>query len=121
MKLGVAVLLLLATSAVTFDAASRLAIKVSPAMALAPAFVRIQATVRPDAANRALRVVAQSDDFYRSTEVEIEGDRGPSVRVIEFSGLPSGLYQVDVVLIRNDGERATATALLRVAPSPGQR
>lgn len=121
MKTGAAVFLFLVTSTVTFDAASRLAIKVSPAMALAPAFVRIQATVQPDAGNRALRVVAQSDNFYRSTEVQIEGDRGPSVRVIEFPGLPSGLYQVDVVLIGNDGERATATALVRVAPSPGQR
>ena len=121
MKTGAAVLLFLTTSTVTFHAASRLAIKVSPAMALAPAFVRIQATVQPDAGNRALRVVAQSADFYRSTEVPIEGDRGPSVRVIEFPGLPSGLYQVDVVLIGTDGERATATALVRIAPSPGQR
>jgi hypothetical protein len=122
MRRGIALLLLsIATSAVGLNAANRLSVKVSPAQALAPAFMRVQATVQPDAGNRSLRVVAQSDDFYRSTEVEIEGDRGPNVRVIEFAGLPSGLYHVDVVLMGNDGQRAAATAMIRVVPSPGHR
>ena len=121
MKIGPPILLLLAAVGMAAGGSSRLSIKVSPAQALAPAFVRIQATVHPDAENRALRVVAQSDDFYRATEIQIEGDRGPSVRVVEFPGLPSGLYHVDVFLLGSVGQRAAASALVRVASSPGQR
>ena len=120
MKIG-AILLLSLASVAAVDTPKRLSVKVSPALALAPAFVRVQATVHPDAENRALKVVAQSDDFYRSTEIQIDGDRAPSVQVIEFPGLPSGLYQVDVSLIGSGGERAATTALVRVAPSPGHR
>jgi hypothetical protein len=121
MRLGAAGLLCLAISAVNLNADAKLALKVTPAMAMAPAYVRVQATVGPDADNRVLKIVAQSSEFYRATEIELHGDSGPRVQIIEFPAMPSGFYEVSATLHGGSGQRAAATALLRVAPAPGQR
>ena len=53
-------------------AGERLALKVSPAVAFAPANLIVRTTVEADSANRAMEVVAESRDFYRSSSVELD-------------------------------------------------
>ncbi|GAC1463493.1 MAG: hypothetical protein PVSMB1_13870 [Gemmatimonadaceae bacterium] len=51
-----------------------------------------------------LLIVAESIDFYRSSEVELAGDRAPRTTIFEFRSLPPGTYQVTATLIGSDRE-----------------
>jgi hypothetical protein len=96
----------LAMMATTVTSAKEpLALRVSPAMSFAPADLMIRARVEPDADNRAMEVVAESGDFYRSSSIQLEGDRAPRTVTLEFRGLPPGEYAVTAVVIGNDGQR----------------
>ena len=95
-----------------------LAIKVSPAVSFAPANLIIRTSVDPDAYNRSLEVVAESDDFYRSSTVMLEGDRAPKTTQFEFRSLPPGEYDVRVVVTGADGrQRAISRAQAKVVES----
>jgi hypothetical protein len=86
-----------------------LTVRVTPAVALAPAFVRVWATIGARDDNRALVIVAESEDFYTSSEIPLDGRHAPRVSVVEFPSLPTGLYDVTGILIGPRGPRATAS------------
>jgi hypothetical protein len=94
--------------------AGRLAIRVSPTVALAPADVTVRAIVEADADNRALEVTAESDDFYRSSQLPLEGAGSPRITEIRLGGLPDGEYVVTVTLIGTRGRRASMTRSIHV-------
>ena len=71
-----------------------LKLSVSPAQSLAPANLRVRVTVEPNAVNRTVAVVAESDDYFRSSEMPLEGEEGPRTLFFEFRGVPSGDYQI---------------------------
>jgi len=76
----------------------RLRIRVSPATSFAPANLVVQAVIESDDDNRSLEVVAESSDFYRSSEIALDGDRAPRLNVFELRSLPGGDYEVHAVL-----------------------
>jgi hypothetical protein len=84
-------------------ASERLALKVSPAVCFAPANLVVRATITADSANRAVEVVAESPEFYRSSEIELDGENAPRTNMFEFRSLPSGTYEVRVTLRAGDG------------------
>ena len=84
-------------------AGERLALKVSPAVSFAPANLVVRTTIQADAANRAVEIVAESNDFYRSSEVELDGENAPRTNMFEFRSLPSGTYEVRATLLGGDG------------------
>jgi hypothetical protein len=43
----------------------------------APAVLRVRVSIEPSAANRSLEVIADGDHFYRSSEIQLEGDHSP--------------------------------------------
>jgi hypothetical protein len=45
-----------------------------------------------------LTVVADSEDFYRSSEVQLDGDRAPRTINVEFRNMPGGEYKVSGTL-----------------------
>jgi hypothetical protein len=110
--------LLLAASAL--DGREPLRMRVSPAVAMAPGFLTVRVSVEAAAENRSLQVVAESPDFYRSSQIELDGAQAAPLAVFEFRNLPSGLYQVTGVLVGVSGPRATAIGLAKVQPSPGR-
>ncbi len=59
----------------------------------------VRAYVEANPANRAIAVVAESDDFYRSSEIQLDGERAPRTNRFEFRSLPSGTYHVKAMLI----------------------
>jgi hypothetical protein len=75
-----------------------LMMKVSPAVAFAPANVIVRAVVEADKDNRAIQIVADSEEFYRSSEIQLKGAEAPRVTSVEFRSLPSGSYQFRVIL-----------------------
>jgi hypothetical protein len=103
----IAPLLLLALPA---GAGDKLTMRVSPAVAFAPANLVVRAYVPADPDNRAIEVVAESADFYRSSEMQLDGDKAPRTNIFEFRSLPTGTYQVSAVVIGSHGD---AKALVR--------
>jgi hypothetical protein len=87
---------------------SRLRIVVSPARSFAPATLRVRVSLDRNAENRTLAVVAASADFYRSSEIQLDGERAPATVEFQFRDLPSGDYQVTGVLMDGGGRRRAA-------------
>ena len=95
-----------------------LSIRASPAASFAPANLVIRTRLEPDADNRAMEVVAESDGFYRSSAIQLEGDRAPRTTTFEFRSLPAGEYEITAVVIGTDGRRrAVARASANVIES----
>ena len=102
--------------------ASRLDIHVTPAVAMAPANLRVRATIEANRSNRAIEIIAESDDFYRSSEIPLDGDRAPRTTQLEFRGLPGGIYAVRAVLKgANGGVLALARQVINVVGSAQER
>jgi hypothetical protein len=105
MKVRVALFgILMVTGTLRLGAGERIMLKVSPAVAFAPANLVVRATIPADADNRAIEVVAESDDFYRSSEIQLEGDRAARTNIIEFRSLPPGSYEVRATLVGANGQ-----------------
>ena len=97
------------------NGSAKLAIRVSPTVSTAPGYVLIRATMEADADNRAVKVSAESDDFYTSSEVQLEGTNSPRIKEFRFGGLPAGDYEVTATLIGSRGQRAAASRTITVA------
>ncbi len=95
--------------------------QVTPAVSLEPAVLTVRVSVEPSADNRHLQIIAESPTFYRSSEVQIDGEHAAPLSVFQFRNLPTGLYQVTSVLTGAGGRRATALKLARVDPAPGHK
>jgi hypothetical protein len=78
---------------------------VSPAMSFAPANLLIRTKVEPDADNRSIEVIAESADFYRSSSIQLQGERAPRTVTFEFRSLPPGQYGVTASVVGMDGQR----------------
>jgi hypothetical protein len=86
-----------------------LTIAVSPAVALAPASVRIRARIEPNPDNRFLTIVADGAAFYRSSEMQLEGEQAPKTIELWLRDVPGGDYQVSAILTDSAGrQRAVA-------------
>jgi hypothetical protein len=77
----------------------RLTLKVSPAVAFAPANLIVRTMVEADERNRAIAIVAESPDFYRASEVQLDGDQAPRTTTFELRSLPSGTYRITATLL----------------------
>jgi hypothetical protein len=99
-----------------------LSVKASPAVAFAPATLVVRATVTADARNRGIEVSADSGEFFRSSAIELEGDRAPRTNIFEFRSLPPGDYEIRATLIGDDGrQRAVARQEVQIVATGGER
>lgn len=102
-------------------AGDKLAMRVFPAYSYEPASLTIQLSVEPDSDNRAIQVIAESADFYRSSEVELDGVRAPRRSVFWYRSLPAGDYEVRSLLIGSRGqERAMVSQAVTVLRAGGR-
>ena len=116
LRIGVLALMIAATT--VGDAKESVSIQVFPAVSFAPADLNIGTTLEPDADNRALEIVADSDNFYRASAIPLEGDRAAKKTTVQFRGLPSGEYQITAAVIGANGRRkAIAHAQINVVAS----
>jgi hypothetical protein len=90
-------------AALPLGAGQRLIVKVSPAVCFSPADLVVRTTIEADPGNRSLEISAESEDFYRSSEVPLDGDKAPRINQLRFRDLPSGSYDVRVDLVGSDG------------------
>jgi hypothetical protein len=77
----------------------------APSVMLAPGHLVVQTVIEPDPANRAIQVIAESPDSYRSSEVQIDGDTAPRRNTFEFKDLPIGTYEIHAVLLGSGGQQ----------------
>ena len=109
----VALLLAMAASV----ASEPLSLRVTPNVSSAPSTVTVRAYVEPKADNRRLRIEAESGSFYRSSEVQLDGDKAPTLTEFRLKSLPKGQYTVSATLFDAMGEqtvvRRTAIVLSR--------
>ena len=114
---AVCVGLLLCASTISHGAGQpdRLTLRVSPAVAFAPANMVVRASIAADADNRTIEIIAESDTFYRSSQVPLDGDRAPRTSLFEFRSLPPGIYEVKGILRGSAGhERAMVRQSINV-------
>jgi hypothetical protein len=106
----------------TTGANEKLALKVTPNVSSAPSTVIVRATVAKNSDNRWLHIEADSGEFFRSSEIQLDGDRAPVVTEIRLPNLPGGEYTVLAVLRNNMGEetvvRRTALVLAKFGEPP---
>ena len=105
----------LLTIAGPLNGADRLVMRVSPAVAMAPAWVTVLTTVESDTENRALQVIFESADFYRSSTIQLDGQHAPRVNLFTFPNMPVGQYEVTAIVSASSGRRATARTWLVVS------
>jgi hypothetical protein len=109
MKRVVLISLLTLTAALPLGAKEKekdpLSLRVSPAVAFAPANLIVRATVENNAANRSMEIVAESEDFYRSSEIQLDGQSAPRTTMFEFRSLPPGTYEVRATLYGISGDQ----------------
>jgi hypothetical protein len=113
----------LLTITVPLGAGERISVKASPAVAFAPANLVVRAVIEANQDNRAVEIVAESADFYRSSQIQLAGENAPRTTQFEFRSLPPGTYEVRALLIGVDGEqRALARQQVNViASAAGER
>jgi hypothetical protein len=104
---AVAILALISAAA---GADGKLSMKVSPAVAFAPANLSVRTTIASAADNRAIEIVAESGDFYRSSEMQLDGESAPKTTIFQFRSLPMGEYSVRAVLKGQGGREIASTA-----------
>jgi hypothetical protein len=100
--------IVMAATTLPVGAGERMTMKVSPAIAFAPANLVVRTTVEADAGNRAIEIVAESPDFYRSSEMQLEGEKAARTTTFEFRSLPPGIYEVRAKLYGADGQARAA-------------
>ena len=54
----------------------------------------VQVLVTRDAENQWMKITAESEGYYSSSEMELEGEYSARVKVIRFRGVPAGWYEV---------------------------
>jgi hypothetical protein len=110
--LGVLFLALLGAAPAKSDA--RLAMRVSTYV---PGELTIRLVVVAAPENRALVVTAESRELYRSSEIQLDGERAPRTNMFELRGLPASDYEVTGLLIGANGPRAKVVRVARVLAS----
>jgi hypothetical protein len=102
------------TASGTTGASEKLSLRVTPNVSNAPSTVIVRATVARSSDNRWLHIEADSGEFFRSSAIQLDGDKAPVVTEIRLPNLPGGEYTVVAVLHNNVGEQTVVrrTALV---------
>ena len=103
----------------TLDGGQPLTLQVSPRMAAAPAVISVRAVIEANDDNRALEVITQSADFFRSSRIELDGREAPPLSVFQYGNLPPGLYEISAYLLGTGGQRAVVSRIVKVVPRSG--
>jgi hypothetical protein len=103
------------------EAGPRVAIRVSPAVAFAPAVLSVRTTVEPSDENRLLSIEVNSSTYSRTSEIPLDGKNAQRTSVIELRDVPTGLYEVRAVLVGPNGPIAKTMQLVKVEPAAGSR
>jgi hypothetical protein len=94
--------------------ASELSVRLSQQVMYAPGNVRITAYVEPDDSHRVLKIEADSEVFYRSSTMPLEGARAARQHTVYYANLPAANYLIRVTLADATAPVAVVSEHLRV-------
>ncbi len=106
---------LVALSGAAGSAKDDVEIRLSGRFFAEPATVQMIIVVEPDAQNRTLRVEADGDNMFASTEVQLAGDREQRLHTVRFKNLAAGAYTLRAQVLSHSSVRSQATREITVA------
>ncbi len=121
MKARIWVCGLMVMTTTSIGAKDQVSVRVSPAISFAPATVVIKTRVEPNADNREMDVTADSEEFHRSSAIQLNGDSAPLTSFFEFHDLPPGEYEVTAVVAGVHSQRALARTHVKVLDKGASR
>lgn len=101
-------------------APDKLSLRVTPNVSSAPSNLIVKATVARHPDNRWLQIEADSGTFFRSSAIELDGDKAPTTTEIRLNNLPGGNYTVVAVLKNNHGEETVVRQTVIVLSQFGE-
>jgi hypothetical protein len=110
----------LVPGAPTLHGTPRVAIHVSPVVAMEPALLTIRTTVEPSDENRKLNITIDSDAYTSSSDIPLEGRNAARLSVVEIRDVPSGLYEVRAVVSGSKGPIADSMQVVKIQPAVGR-
>jgi hypothetical protein len=114
--------LLVMAWALPLGAGEKITMNVSPAVSFAPTNLTVRALIETDAGNRAIEIIAESPDFYRSSEIQLNGEHAPRTATFEFRSVPGGTYEVRATLLGEHRQpRASARQQVNVLSGDADR
>jgi hypothetical protein len=116
-----ALLILSALTTVPSPAKEIIEIRMRGHFYAAPATVSVVIAVEPGERNRALLVEADGEDYYRASEIELDGEKEKRLHSIEFRSLPAGEYVLRAQVRSKTGIIGKAEAELVVTGITGVR
>jgi hypothetical protein len=87
----------------------KLAVRVDPLIRLSRGDARGLVTVPRHADNRMLRVILESEDYFRLSEIALEGEDAPQNHLLYWRDVPPGSYHVTVQVFATTGLRASTS------------
>jgi len=111
---GASAVACLAAATATVGAEPALSLRVTPRVAAAPATVSITVTVEPDEKNRVLVLEVDSDVYYRSSQVQLEGKNAARTHQLLFRGLPPGEHRVRASVYDTNGFHTVVSTTVTV-------
>ena len=96
------------------SALEKLQLQVTPSVSMAPASVIVRAIVERNVENRELEIIADSDNFYRRTVVDLDGESAPKVNELRLIDIPGGEYEVTATLYDSKGAHTVARRSIMV-------
>jgi hypothetical protein len=84
---------------------SPLTLRVTPRLVWIGSAVQALVRVSPDDRNRFLRITVDSPDYYRSSDVMLDGANARRTHLVLLTSLPAGSYAVQAVVYGASGER----------------
>jgi hypothetical protein len=122
MRVQMLAVALFLSSAASVTATNPLTMAITPLQSFAPTTLTIRLHIEPDVDNRALEVITESGDYYRSSRIQLDGADAPKTTSLEIRNLPAGTYEVRSALINSAGRpRASArTEVIVLGASDGE-
>lgn len=96
-----------------------ISLRVTPQMAAAPATVSITVYVEPNQKNRVLVIEDDSEAYYRSSHLELDGEKAARTHVLMFRGLPPGEHRVSASVHGTNGFREVVSTKVTVVGFQG--
>lgn len=100
-------------------AKNAVSLRVTPQMAAAPATVSITVYVEPNDKNRVLVIEDDSATYYRSSHLELDGEKAARTHMVMFRGLPPGEHRVIASVHGTNGFREVVSTTVTVVGSEG--
>ena len=91
-------------------------VRVTPAFAIEGSPVQAMVRVARHAENRLLRITVDSENYFRSSDVELDGENAAITHYLPMNSLPAGEYAFLAVVYGPSGERARSYEEFRLLP-----